>query len=360
MKRYSAQHYPDPTKPPDGGDDRRRDGSKKCKTQQSFESLFDNESLSDVIFNINEGQLVFQGHKMIVGIKSDILATMIKDLVVEDSQKPVLYLQESPDCTLIFSRFLFFIYSGAVWLHRDYVLPLYKLAVKYGVKSLVQHCEDYIKQILSDTGRPTGPSVGSDTERVTWTSVGFSLEVVCDIYENNSQTVDIKNASFKVLCSRFQELTKSARWPLCPWDMVYDLLETDGCLADENLILTAATDWMKKNNLHDKSQIEQVLTRIRYPLLHRRVLYHLQKNGAFNNFPQVQSLVNNAVRYHCFHDIPEARSEFVGVQYQQRKKPSLPSQTISSEGATREPTPDPQLMAAASAQHSSSTLYNNS
>jgi hypothetical protein len=48
----------------------------------------------------------------------------------------ILHLHESPECSLVFSRFLFFIYSGAVWLHREYVLELHKLAEKYMVKAL--------------------------------------------------------------------------------------------------------------------------------------------------------------------------------------------------------------------------------
>ncbi|XP_021341858.1 BTB/POZ domain-containing protein 17-like [Mizuhopecten yessoensis] len=314
MKRFSpsGQHYPDPSKPPENGTeeisaDNINDGSKKVKTSQSFESLFDNETLSDVVLNVNDGQFVFNGHKMILGMKSDTLAALLNEISGLDSdEKPVLCLHESIECSLVFSRFLYFIYSGAVWLHRDYVLPLHKLAAKYSVKSLVHHCQSYVTQILHN--------MMGVYENIR----GFQVEVVCDLYECNLFPEDIRSLSFKVLCAKFKELVQSDRWQACSWQLVCDLIRSDDCMAEENLILTSATDWMKKNNLSDKTLIEDILVNIRYPFLHRRILYQLKKNGAFRNFPQVQVLVNNAVHYHCFKDLSEAKDEFTGLQYTPR------------------------------------------
>jgi hypothetical protein len=281
--------------------------SKKVKTNQSFESLFDCESLCDVILNINDGQFLFRGHKMILGLKSEILATMLNELSSSESQsRPVLNLKEVPECSMVFSRFLYFIYSGAVWLHRDYVLPLHSLAEKYQVKPLIQHCQSYISQILYNM-------INSfDGCR------GFSIDIICDIYEGNLYSDEICDLCYKVLCAKFRDLIASERWSLCSWHLVSDLLKCDDCNAEENVILTSATEWMKKNQLADKNLIEDILVNIRYPLLHRKVLYQLQKNGIFKNFPQVQELVENAVRYHCFKDVPEAREEFAGVQFTKR------------------------------------------
>lgn len=314
MKRFSpsGQHYPDPSKPPENGteeinDNNISDGSKKVKTSQSFESLFDNETLSDVVLNVNDGQFVFNGHKMILGMKSDTLAALINESCGLDSdEKPVLFLNESVECSLVFSRFLYFIYSGAVWLHRDYVIPLHKLAEKYSVRSLLHHCQSYITQILHN--------MMGVYENIR----GFQIEVVCDLYECDMFPEEIRHLSFKVLCAKFKELMQSDRWQSCSWQLVCDLIKCDDCMAEENVILTSATDWMKKNNLSDKTLIEDILVNIRYPFLHRRVLYHLKKNGAFKNFPQVQALVNNAIHYHCFKDLPEAKEEFVGIQYMPR------------------------------------------
>ena len=139
-----------------------------------------------------------------------------------------------------------------------------------------------------------------------------------DLCENSTNTDDIKKLSFRVLCVRFKEFVRSERWVNCSWQIVRDLIQSQDCNAEESFILTSATDWMKKNKLHAKGQIEDILSNIRYPLLNRRVLYHLQKNGAFKNFPCVQELVDNAVKYHCFKDLPEAKEDFVGVQFEQR------------------------------------------
>lgn len=320
MKRFSpsGQHYPDPSKPPENytSDEpiygNAEDACKKVKTSQSFESLFDNETLSDIIIDVNDGQYVFNGHKMIISMKSAVLASMLNDITASEDRE-ILHLHEQPECSQVFSRFLFFIYSGAVWLHRDYVLELHKLAEKYVVKALSLHCESYITQILHKTLQE--PSI----------SRGFSIDVICDMYECDSFIGEIHTLSFKILCAKYRELVSSDRWQKCNSHLVCDLMKSDNCCAEENVILTSATEWMKKNSVSDKTLIEDILVNIRYPFLHRRVLYHLQKNEAFKNFPQVQKNLEKAVRYHCFKDLPEAKNEFVGIQYKPRSCQRLSS-----------------------------------
>lgn len=314
MKRFtpgSATNYPDPSKPPDGEIHSAGEGSKRVKTSQSFESLFDSESLSDITVNVNNGQYVFSAHKMILGLKSDVLADELNHLTpaTSESERPVLYLHESPECAQVFCRFLYFIYSGTVWLHRDYVIALQRLAQKFDVQPLLLHCDNFITQILGNT------LAGCDIP-----SRGFPVTTVCQLLEDRSQSSEVKDLAFKVLCLCFSDLVQTERWPLCSWQLVCDLLKNDYCQAEENVILTSATDWMKKNSLNDKARIEDILINIKYPLLHKKVLYMMQKNGAFKNFPRVQELLNNAVKYHCFKDIPEAQGDFVGPQFTPRRR----------------------------------------
>ncbi|XP_052759618.1 BTB/POZ domain-containing protein 17-like [Mya arenaria] len=315
MKRFSPNgsgNYPDPSKPPDGENHSRlTDGSKRVKTSQSFESLFDSETLSDITVDVNEGQYVFNAHKMILGIKSEVLAAELNDLTPASSEgeRPVLCVQEPPECADVFCRFLFFVYSGTVWLHRDYVIALQRLAQKYEMQPLLLHCENFITQILNNT------LAGCDIP-----SHGFHVTVVCSLYEDTTQTAQVRDLAFKVLCLCFTNLVQCDRWPTCSWQLVCDLLKSEYCQAEENVILTSATDWMKRNSLNDKARIEDILTHIKYPLLHKKVLYMMQKNGAFKNFPRVQELLNNAVKYHCFKDIPEAQPDFVGPQFMPRRR----------------------------------------
>ncbi|XP_059139653.1 BTB/POZ domain-containing protein 17-like [Physella acuta] len=318
MKRFSAPAsvHPDPSRPPDDDDSDASlsDGSKKVKTAQSFESLFNSESLSDIILDVNAGESVFHAHKMIVGLKSERLAALITSTATapaDNSSKPVLHLLEAPECSAVFSRFLYFIYSGAVWLHRDYVVPLFKLSVKYGVNALATHCENYIGQLL-------GKCLNAESNP----PATLPVSTVIDLYEEDVYREETKKAAFAVVARRFVELIGSDRWITCRWNTVRDLLRYDDCLCEENLILVAATDWMKKNRLQDKNRIQEILASIRYPRLPRRVLYHLYTTASFKNFPQVQDLIESAIRYHCFKDVPEAQGEFLGLQYRSRGKKS--------------------------------------
>lgn len=314
MKRFNPNgaNYPDPSKPPDGEiQNNLSEGSKRVKTSTSFESLFDSETLSDLIVNVNNGQFVFNAHKMILGLKSDIFATMLNDLTPASSEgeKPTICVQELPECANVFSRFLYFIYSGTVWLHRDYVIALQRLAEKYEIQALLHHCENFITQIMNNM------LAGCDIP-----TRGFPVDTVLTLLEDSIQSPEVKDLAFKVLCLCFRDLAASDKWPLCSWQLVCDLLKSEYCQAEENVILTSATDWMKKNNLNDKARIEDILINIKYPLLHKRVLYMMQKNGAFKNFPRVQELLNNAVKYHCFKDIPEAHGDFTGPQFTPRRR----------------------------------------
>ena len=352
-------HHPDPS-------------SKRVKTEQTFESLFDKETHSDVTISVNSDECVFHAHRMILEMKSDVFAAMLTKLshhhhhhhqhgnkpdievTVSGTARagiPVLHVQEEPECCQVFSRFLYFLYSGAVWLHQEYVLPLFRLAHKYGVQSLRQHCQTYILQVLAKSCNSPSSSIGGhafnhnnnnnnnnnnssgnghnhspsntlltspNANSPPYAGSGFCLDTVCDLYEDDVYEGDIQQTAFRLLCCQFRQLVRTERWLRCRVRTVCRLIGSDSCNVEENLILVSATDFMKRNNLSDKKQIEDILSLIRYPRLHRRVLYHLQKNGSFNNFPHIQELMLDAMKYHSFKDLPEAKDDFVGAQFRPR------------------------------------------
>lgn len=375
---------------------------KRVKTEQTFESLFDVENHSDVIVRVNGDQFVFHAHRVILEMKSDVMARLLAGLVEkqheEDEEEggvtsvgsrfvPVLRVTEDPECSQVFSRFLYFLYSGAVWLHQDYVLPLFRLAHKYNVRPLLAHCETYILQVLAKScsgphhsdPRPMhphghhqhnnfsysyshhhphhhslhhshSPSSAPTTANLNcppYTGSGFPLEVICDLYEDDVFAGDVGQTCFRVLCCQFRQLVRLPRWTRCRVQTVCELISSDQCSVEENLILVSATDYMKQNNLSDKKQIESILANIRYPCLNRRLLYHLHKNGSFKNFPYIQELMLNAMKYHCFKDLAEAKEDFVGVQFTPRIGGGQPLRRASMQMAVAAPTTDcyPEHMA---------------
>lgn len=327
---------------------------KRVKTDQTFESLLDATTRSDIVINVNDDQFVYHAHRTILEMKSDVLAGLLAALaeksdagpgvasLPERQAVPVLHLREDPECGAVFSRFLYFLYSGAVWLHHEYVLPLFRLAQKYKVNSLRAHCQAYILQVLAKTcsvpPSSSSPSARSGTHHLHQhlhhhnhapmalqpasnahaqpvVGAGFPLDVVCDLYEDEVFVGEIQQSAFRVLCCQFRHLVRTHRWAKLHVRTVCELTSADLCNVEENLILASATDYMKRNNLSDKKQIEEILSNIRYPCLNKRVLYHLQKNGSFDNFPYIQELMLNALKFHSFKDLPEAKDDFTGVQF---------------------------------------------
>ncbi|XP_076459914.1 uncharacterized protein LOC143293013 [Babylonia areolata] len=351
------------------------DTGKRVKTEQTFESLFDTETHSDVTVNVNGDEYLFHAHRMVLAMKSEVFAAMLTKLdnnssdnsnnrktttttttTTQDLEIPggvlgdsraVLHVHEDAECSQVFSRFLYFLYSGSVWLHPDYVLPLCRLAHRYQVRALKDHCQSYILQVLAKSchSPPPGANHNNNNTNSTIThnhcpsslsltpspnanspppymGLGFSLDVVCDIYEDEAFEGDVRQTAHRLLCCQFRQLVRSERWPRCSVASVCGLISGDGCNVEENVILMAATDFMKKRQLSDKKQIEDILSHIRYPRLNRRVLYHLQKNGSFQNFPHIQDLMVRALMFHSFRDLPEAKDDFRGTQFRPRMSSS--------------------------------------
>ncbi|KAK7113160.1 hypothetical protein V1264_012504 [Littorina saxatilis] len=358
---------------------------KRVKTDPSLEWLLAHEAESDVTVSVNSGQLVFAAHRVVLAVKSEVLAESLAHLLQDSGQgeghvtgdRPVLHVEEEGECCEVFSRFLYFLYSGAVWLHQDYVLPLYRLARKYKVTSLSAHCHNYVLQVLaksctstsSHSSRsnqhhhhhnnhnnnnnnnnnnrdscnvnhnhsPPGSALSSPNgNSPPYTGSGFSLDTVCELYEAGEYEGDIQRTAYRLLCCQFPQLVRSPRWQRCQVSTVCSLLASDAVGVEENVVLVAATDFMKRTQLADKKQIENILSLIRYPRLPRRVLYHLHKNGSFTNFPRVQELMLGAIKFHAFRDLPESRDDFTGPQFRPRvaNNPPSPSRRASMHLAT--------------------------
>ena len=66
-----------------------------------------------------------------------------------ESQESRVTLQETPQCTPIFSEFLRYFYTGRIKISYEVVLPILSLADKYNVRDLISLCLEYMRNHIA-------------------------------------------------------------------------------------------------------------------------------------------------------------------------------------------------------------------
>ncbi|CAH1798793.1 unnamed protein product [Owenia fusiformis] len=284
--------------------------SNKFQKLFSFAEFYNNEKLSDVQLKIPlpDGTCQrFHAHKFVLSARSDTFAKM---LTVEGKWKESKSTEFTVDIAAnqadVFYRFLYFLYSGTVWLHRSYIWPLYQLADFYIVPELLFLCFDMMKNNLK-------PDNGNFL---------FSLDAIHQIH-NRSQDETIRKLAESNMQARFENLVKETDlWLSLSKDLVIKVLKGDGCYAydGEDALYEAAYRWVTNSKDRDSVAVD-VLSYIRYPLLSRGVLYKAFKLNKYTTTdPGLKAMVQDAINYKCFSSVKEAEKDFTGKQYQKRDK----------------------------------------
>ena len=107
--------------------------------------LYNKPDTSDLKLIVGEN--CYYAHRNILSAASEVFATMLNESWSERSSND-LVLHEDPECTKVFERFLYFIYSGNIVLSETYVVSLFMLADKYNIKNLYDECIKVIENGL--------------------------------------------------------------------------------------------------------------------------------------------------------------------------------------------------------------------
>ncbi|KAL8592996.1 hypothetical protein ACOMHN_017926 [Nucella lapillus] len=111
-------------------------------TIENLYELYKSQELCDVQLQV--GYRVYNTHKLILSIGSNVLKILLTDAKWSDARKPCIRLYEEPECEEVFDEFLEYLYTGNVFMTNTNVLPIQTLADKYNVYDLVQDCRYYM------------------------------------------------------------------------------------------------------------------------------------------------------------------------------------------------------------------------
>lgn len=111
-------------------------------TIQKLNTLYCEPELSDLKLLV--GTKIFQTHKLILSISSDVFKTMLTSPKWPESYTSHITLQEEPECVEVFEDVLRYLYTGKINLSHVSVLPILTLADKYNIGDLSQVCIDYM------------------------------------------------------------------------------------------------------------------------------------------------------------------------------------------------------------------------
>ncbi|XP_043472809.1 protein roadkill-like [Leptopilina heterotoma] len=119
--------------------------TKTCSIiEKSFESFFNNTSLSDVTFKIQGRQ--FSVHRIILASVSSVFMKMFSSNETNTNLNVIEMNDVDPE---VFKELLRFIYTGLVVDLESMVFGLYELAYKYNIPLLLSKCEKCLSNSLS-------------------------------------------------------------------------------------------------------------------------------------------------------------------------------------------------------------------
>ena len=111
-----------------------------------LQNLYQSGDMCDI--QIIVGKQTFNAHKVILCASSDVFKTMLTNRHWTESSKQVIHLTEDRSCQAIFDRFLYYIYSGELFVSNSTVGPLLVLADKYNIQDLIPICRRYMLENL--------------------------------------------------------------------------------------------------------------------------------------------------------------------------------------------------------------------
>lgn len=328
-------------------------------------ALFNKPDFSDLRLAV--GDVQYYAHRLILCAASDVFSKMLGSNWSE-SQCSELVLHEDENCTAIFQQFLFYLYSGSIMISEAHVVPLFMLADKYNVKLLYDECVKVIKNGLkvyvvhkftsshavfdlsssssessseSDSSEENSniavdnqapllaqagpsyspPSNSADPTKNTESadnfhliaSEAFPLTLVIRMLTVCQNERILHSALYNLEVRLGKQISHSnfAMWNDLQLDLLTQILSDDYFMCEEHMVFRAAKSWLSYSEERKTSNtINRVLRCIRYPLLHPRQLYEVERDPLVTQSSDAMDLIREAMRYQLFRDcVPTTEEE---------------------------------------------------
>ncbi|XP_076838227.1 BTB/POZ domain-containing protein 17 [Brachyhypopomus gauderio] len=226
---------------------------------QRLDALLAQGNGSDVTLRVvtlgTEELKVIQGHSLVLGLQSDVLAELL-----HTANSSSLVLRESADSTAIFDKFIRYLYCGDISVRLSQAIPLHRLASKYHVWPLQQGVTRYMMQHLSSDS-PAG-------HVVTWYQYAVQIG-----------DMTLRNSCLQYLSWNLSSVIQSAEWRSVSEDLLMSLMQrSDLVLHNELELYEALEAWISHNQPAD-AVAENALQAVRYSMIPPQHLFRLQKQS---------------------------------------------------------------------------------
>ena len=213
-------------------------------------ALYHSQEFADVTFIIDKRR--FHAHRVVLAARSEYFRALLFGGMKE--AKPQVEIDLKDTTASAFDALLKYVYSGKIFLSdfkEETVLELLGLAHKYGFLALESGVQGYLKSILS----VQNASLIFDVS---------SLYQLQDLYETSLRFLD-KSATDILSTEGFSCLSKPA---------LLDIIKRDSFCAPEVQIFQAVAEWVEANDGLSKTDVGDVLSEIRLPLISLHDLFH--------------------------------------------------------------------------------------
>lgn len=235
--------------------------------------FYNQVELSDVTLQVGEESIF--GHRFVLAKSSDVFRTMLYDKAWEQGTN--IELCETPECQLVFDKFLKYLYTAEVSISPQSAVGVLCLADKYNVGSLKQLCITYMIE------NSKSPRVVNALNWYPWAKV-LNLE-------------HLVRQCAKTIAWNCQDIIQSPDWQNMDIDFVSDLMQNPELVVNnEQSLLDALQVWLLHEpnlpNLAENAKL--LLPLLRFPQLQVTQLYSLEQTELYSR-PECKDLLYRLV-----------------------------------------------------------------
>ena len=95
--------------------------------------FYNQTDLADATLRVDD--TTYPAHRFVLAKSSDVFRAMLYDEAWSDTREKEMTLNESPECTAVFDRFLRYLYTAEVVIGADSAVGILCLADKYQVRT---------------------------------------------------------------------------------------------------------------------------------------------------------------------------------------------------------------------------------
>ena len=118
----------------------------KSASTKNWSDLYETRLYSDLKLLVGETRKVFQVHRLVLAVQSEVMATMLYGRMKEGSSSEIFISQYKP---VPFELFLRFLYTGSIEVESSLVPQVAIIADYYNVAELRDECLDWMKANVS-------------------------------------------------------------------------------------------------------------------------------------------------------------------------------------------------------------------